>query len=171
MASEKQIRANRENAKRSPGPTTPPGKAKSSMNALRTGLFSKKVVLPNENEKDFRRLRTALYDEWRPLGPTETSQVERLAALLWKQGRVYRTESGLHAMYSQSAEGQGGIATALIAGEQSGAFDSVQRTDGAIERSFHLTIDTLQQLQAKRHLRAGLANAPAVAAEANSSAE
>jgi hypothetical protein len=38
MASEKQLRANRENAKRSSGPKTVAGRSKSSRNALRHGL-------------------------------------------------------------------------------------------------------------------------------------
>lgn len=38
MASEKQLRANRENAKRSTGPKTAAGRLKSSRNALRHGL-------------------------------------------------------------------------------------------------------------------------------------
>jgi hypothetical protein len=38
MATEKQIRANRENAKRSTGPKTAAGRIKSSRNALRHGL-------------------------------------------------------------------------------------------------------------------------------------
>jgi hypothetical protein len=38
MASEKQLRANRENAKRSTGPKTPAGRLRSSQNALRHGL-------------------------------------------------------------------------------------------------------------------------------------
>ena len=38
MATEKQIRANRENAKKSTGPKTAAGRARSSRNALRHGL-------------------------------------------------------------------------------------------------------------------------------------
>ncbi len=142
------------------------------MNALRTGLFSKKVVLPNESQTEFGRLRAALYEEWRPLGPTETNLVERLAALFWKQGRVYRAESGLYEMYRESAEGKGGIATALAKeGQQTGAFSYVQRMDMAIERSLHLTIAKLQQLQGKRDLRAGLADLPPSAPDPNSGEE
>jgi len=89
------MEANRENAKKSCGPRTPRGKATSSMNALKTGVFAKHLLLPDDNTEEFGRLRSALHDEWCPAGPTEKSLVERLVALLWRQRRIYRAESGL----------------------------------------------------------------------------
>jgi hypothetical protein len=40
MATEAQIKANQENAKKSNGPTTSEGKQKSSMNSMTHGIFS-----------------------------------------------------------------------------------------------------------------------------------
>ena len=48
MATEKQIAANRANAKRSTGPTTAGGKARSSQNALRHGLARSTIGDPAE---------------------------------------------------------------------------------------------------------------------------
>ena len=50
MATEKQIRANRENAKRSTGPKTAAGRMKSSRNAFRHGL-SLKMYLDDDTPK------------------------------------------------------------------------------------------------------------------------
>jgi len=72
MASEKQILANQRNAPKSCGPRTARGKAISSMNALKTGVFGKHVLLPDDNTDEFGRLRAALHDEWRPLGPRQS---------------------------------------------------------------------------------------------------
>src|SRR5437660_11392122 len=98
MASKRQIEANRKNAKRSCGPRTTEWKAISSMNALKVGVFAKHLLLPDDNAHEFGRLRVEVHREWQPLGPTETSLVERLVALLWRQRRIYRAESGLFAM-------------------------------------------------------------------------
>ena len=47
-ATKAQIRANRENAKKSTGPRTAEGKARVSLNALKHGLLARDTVLPTE---------------------------------------------------------------------------------------------------------------------------
>jgi len=159
MASPKQISANRENAKRSCGPRTARGKAITSMNALKTGVFAKHLLLPDDNADEFGRLRLEVHREWLPVGATETSFVERLVALLWRQRRIYRAESGLFMMYRQCPEGLAGVASALARdGQDTEAFTRILRMDGAIERSMCLTIKILQRLQEERGKRAGLAS-------------
>ena len=161
MASDKQIAANRANAKKSTGPRTPSGQGISSMNALKTGIYAKHLLLKDEDPKELHRLRLALEAEWRPVGPTEQNQVERLVGLFWRQRRIYRAETGLYEMYRQCPEGVGGVATALAReGKETEAFTRSLRIDSATERSIHLTIRTLQKLQAERELRAGLADPP-----------
>ncbi len=49
MATEAQIKANQENAKKSTGPSTSKGKQRSSMNGMTHGIFSKILSLPGEN--------------------------------------------------------------------------------------------------------------------------
>ena len=157
VATEKQIAANQKNAKKSTGPRTLKGKSASAMNALKTGVFAKHLVLPDENAEEFGRLRLQIYDEWRPFGPTETSFVERLTALLWRQRRVYRAEAGLYTMYRQCPDGIGGVATALAKdGGETEAFSRLFRMDSAIERSISSTISVLQKLQKQRRKRLGL---------------
>jgi len=127
------------------------------MNALKTGVFAKHLLLPDDNADEFGRLRLEIHDEWQPTGPTETSLVERLVALLWRQRRIYRAESGLYTMYRQCPEGVGGVATALAKdGRDTEAFTRLLRMDGAIERSIAMTIRLLQKMQEERGKRKGL---------------
>jgi len=71
--SQKKLQANCRNAKLSKGPKTKEGKAKSKMNALKHGLTAKELILPGENEKQFKELRKALKREYKP--ETATQQV------------------------------------------------------------------------------------------------
>jgi hypothetical protein len=58
--------ANRINAKRSSGPKTEFGKSRSKMNALKHGLSAKKIVIGDEDPKEFEALRAALECDWHP---------------------------------------------------------------------------------------------------------
>ena len=62
MATEKQIRANRENAKKSTGPKTAGGRARSSRNALRHGL-SLPLTLNTEMAAKADLIRKSLVSE------------------------------------------------------------------------------------------------------------
>lgn len=95
MTSKKQIEANRRNAKKSTGPKTEEGKAKSSMNALKHGLTSQRVWLNEEEKKDFQGFRLGLLDELEPWGSLETQIVCRIAAQMWRLARVPGIEAEL----------------------------------------------------------------------------
>ena len=58
MTSEKQRKANRQNAKKSTGPRTEDGKASTSQNALKHGLLARDAVLPGEDPADFAPNKT-----------------------------------------------------------------------------------------------------------------
>ena len=62
MASEKQLRANRENAKQSTGPKTAAGRLKSSRNALRHGL-SLPLIMDAATKADVEELARLLANE------------------------------------------------------------------------------------------------------------
>src|SRR5262245_960201 len=95
MASDKQVAANRENAKRSTGPKTVAGKALLRVNAYRHGLTAKTIVIGDEDPKAFERLRADLEHEYNPRPGIESELVERLAALMWRLRRVPVLEAGL----------------------------------------------------------------------------
>ena len=89
------IEANRRNAKKSTGPRSAAGKAKSSRNAVKHGLLAGRIVLADHKDEDpqqFGLLLDGLRDDYQPQSTIETMLVERLAASFWRLRRAYRFE-------------------------------------------------------------------------------
>ena len=57
MATQAQIAANRQNSLKSTGPKTPEGRSKSSMNALKHGMRSRKLALLRDESIAFENRR------------------------------------------------------------------------------------------------------------------
>ncbi|OQK17256.1 hypothetical protein AU255_05020 [Methyloprofundus sedimenti] len=88
-----QLKANQTNAQKSTGPVTEEGKKTVANNALKHGLFSKQLILKNENETDYQLLHNGLQCELKPVGTLEQSLVERIAVTLWRQRRLVNSET------------------------------------------------------------------------------
>src|ERR1700722_14620910 len=77
-SSTRKIESNRRNAKKSTGPKTSRGKARSSWNSTRHGLLSKKVPdIEGQGKKQFARLLTSLRLDLEPIGTLEELLVEK----------------------------------------------------------------------------------------------
>jgi len=91
----KQSEANRKNALRSTGPTTPEGKQVSRFNALRHGLRAKEVIIPGqEYPAEFDAILRELCEDWEPEGHTERHLVEQIGLAEWRLRRAHRAELG-----------------------------------------------------------------------------
>jgi hypothetical protein len=78
--------------KRTGGPKTQAGKIASSKNALKTGAYSATVILPGEQEEQFRELESSFINDFRPVDTAEASMVHDLAVLTWKKLRLDKLE-------------------------------------------------------------------------------
>ena len=94
MATRLQRKAFRKNAKRSTGPRTPEGKARSSQNACKHGLFARDAVLPEENPEEFLQLIADLEQELEACGDFECRLVHHIAGAEWRMRRLVRLETG-----------------------------------------------------------------------------
>lgn len=65
-------------------------------NALRHGVLSRYVVLPWEDEAEYRALLEALVAEHVPQGPTEEHLVEELAGIIWRKRRLRMAEAAVY---------------------------------------------------------------------------
>ena len=95
MASKKQLAANRANARRSTGPKSERGKARSRTNAITHGLTAKQVIVPGETPEQFEKLRRGLIADFAPGTTIERELVDQLAALLLRRRRAPIVEAAL----------------------------------------------------------------------------
>jgi hypothetical protein len=90
MATQRQIRANRRNAKKSTGPKTARGRAVVRWNGLKHGLNARTLILPGENRADFKALLHALEAEHQPTTTRERNLVIQSAKAIWRMRRILR---------------------------------------------------------------------------------
>ena len=95
MASDKQIIANRQNARHSTDPRTKSGKRRSRRNAIRHGLTAETVIDILEDPADYRAFERAIKSDYSPQTAIEGQLVTRLASLPWRLRRAVTIESGL----------------------------------------------------------------------------
>jgi hypothetical protein len=161
MATKKQIEANRRNAKKSTGPKTPEGKAKSAQNALKHGLLASCPVLPEEDPMAYELLRANLHKELCPEGQLETLFVNRIAATQWRLARVPGLEAalferlrvpvpGVDGREANPADVSLGAAWERDAGAYGGALGRLSRYETMLERSTTRLLAELRKLQAFR---------------------
>jgi hypothetical protein len=77
------------------GPKTAEGRARSSANSIKHGLFSKQVVLACEDPAEFDALLSGYVAELRPVTPVECDLVREIAASRWRLERVEGIETAI----------------------------------------------------------------------------
>ena len=96
--SQAQLVANRANAQLSAGPASEEGKAKSSLNAVKTGLTGRTVLLPTDDAAEYQRHLEAYEKEFQPLGQRERDLVQSIADTQWRLLRIPSLECGIYAL-------------------------------------------------------------------------
>ncbi|MCC7305921.1 MAG: hypothetical protein IT558_06675 [Alphaproteobacteria bacterium] len=105
MATDKQIRANQQNAKKSTGPTTPDGKRKSSRNALTHGFTAETHTMDCESADDYQTLLDEYTNLYQPDAEPHNELVRQLAHAQWNLRRTRVMEKGiLDDLYSDVLE-------------------------------------------------------------------
>lgn len=199
MTSDKQVQANRRNARKSTGPKTPEGKDAVRHNALKHGLLSQEALLPNEDEAALKELGESLRAELKPVGEMENLLAERIIASTWRLRRLGRVEAGIFALdlymittgrtqeartyahtappYDDRTEMKRVRDSELAALGQTfvedsstaNAFSKLSRYETAIERSLYRALHELQRLQAARRANGNVT--PPVAVDVNISGD
>ncbi len=98
MSTTAQTKANRENAQLSTGPKTEEGKAKSSLNAVKTGLTGRTVLLPGDDISAYQQHVTSLEARYQPATDAEKLLVQSIADGEWRAARIPTLETGIYAL-------------------------------------------------------------------------
>ena len=180
MRTEKQIRASRENAKKSTGPRTPEGKARSSKNALKHGLLAQDSVIPGEDPAEFDRHLTTYEDTYLPRNCIEKELVRQIADAAWRMQRLTRIEATIITAaiertrtYQQEVrrdrmrEGHEGdlqlLGASMISGTQ--FLNDLGRYDAHLNRRFYRAVELMMKIRKEeRKSREAQANAENLAA-------
>jgi len=147
MASEKQIAANRTNAQKCTGPTTTQGKAASSQNAVKTGLYAKSNVIATENRDDYETLIAEYYDRFNPTTPEERCLVDTLISSEWMGRRYTAAATGIWEYQLRNMKEQDLGAGFIHCAE---TLSRAQRCITANQRNYAHALKQLQTIQAKR---------------------
>ncbi len=98
MPTHAQIAANQKNAELSTGPTSETGKAKSSLNAVKTGLTGRTVLLPADDAALYETHIAEFFKRYDPAGADERNLVQSLADTEWRLLRIPSLEMGIYAI-------------------------------------------------------------------------
>jgi hypothetical protein len=159
MSTPQQIAANQANAQLSTGPRTEEGKERSSLNALKSGLTGRTVLLSTEDTAAYERHVAHFFAFYEPVGDEETVVVQRMADTRWRLDRCANLENNLYALGQVEfkelfPEESPEIRRALIQAHTFRAYQKEFRNlniqEGRLERSFTRDYARLTELQDAR---------------------
>src|ERR1035437_9071089 len=150
MSTLRQIEANRRNAQHSTGPTSVTGKAVSSMNALKTGIHAKSLLLPSENQADLDQLIDEYYQSHRPTSPEARLFVDELIHCEWTLRRLRAAETQLWQYQNQKFAHP---AETLPLGEACSSdprvFSQLQWRVDSTRRAYHRALQALEKIKSE----------------------
>jgi hypothetical protein len=143
MASQKQLLANRLNAQKSTGPRSVEGKARASMNALKTGIDAQSQTIPGEPISQLEALTDDYYQRFSPATPEQRMLVDTLVDCEWLLRRFRRVEGQMweNPIFE--------ITFAKAFRDDSDHFARLQRRIDATQRNYRNALHELQRLQAE----------------------
>ena len=162
MATQRQLEANRRNARRSTGPRTEHGKARSRYHAVAHGLAALSPVLPHENLTAFHEMRAALIDHYRPVDIQELQLIDHIAHAQLRMERSRRFENGMfdlqlrHAKSSLKqptnpwADDDTGIAACMCSPEYEIGYNVLLRYDTRAQAHYYKAVNALHRVREAR---------------------
>jgi hypothetical protein len=150
MASQKQLEANRLNAAKSTGLRSLQGKARSSMNALKSGIDAESQIIRGEKVAALEALAADYYTRFDPTTPEQRMLVDTLVDAEWLLRRFRKVEAQLWEKEALSAYKPNQdviLAQAYWSGVD--RFARLQRRIDTAHKNYRTALQELQRLQAE----------------------
>jgi hypothetical protein len=150
MSSQRQIEANRRNALKSTGPTSATGKAASSMNALKSGIHAKSLILPSEKLADLEQLIDDYYQRHNPDSPEARFYLDEVIHCEWLLRRYRTAETQMWEYENESSfsiDRKNPLGKSAALG--SNHFSKLQYRVDATRRAYHRALKALKELKAE----------------------
>jgi hypothetical protein len=153
VTTEKQIIANRENAKKSTGPKD---SSLTKLNALKYGILSQEIILKGERKKELEELGKGIRQELAPQGELELVLVDRIVTSIWRLKRALRVETalvsyeyddGLYDNWNNKPRDERLATTDMLTGDN---IEKVLRYETTMERQIFRTLHELMRIQSSR---------------------
>ncbi len=157
--SESRAAANRANSQLSTGPRSAEGKAISSMNAVKTGLTGRTVLLPSDDAEAYQQHLVAYENEFQPVALRERELVQSVADIQWRLQRIPGLEMAIYARgreeFAEKFEDQDiAVRSARIDLETFLQYQkplrNLQIQEGRLQRQREKEMDELRELQQER---------------------
>src|SRR5208283_4672611 len=150
MATQKQLAANRLNAQKSTGPRSVEGKARSSMNALKTGIDANSLIIQHESAGRLEALADEYHDRFHPTTPEQRMLVDTLVDSEWLLRRFRRVEAQLWQQgFPNATSGIFDVNLAVAFRKTCDEFSRLQRRIDMTHRHYHKALQELERLQAQ----------------------
>jgi hypothetical protein len=104
MATEAQMIANKANAQHCQGPTSEAGRARSSLNAITTGLTARTVLLSSEDATIYKTHLDRFFAKYSPANDDEHDLVQSIADTNWRLLRIAPLEASIYAIGRDACE-------------------------------------------------------------------
>jgi hypothetical protein len=134
----------------STGPRSAEGKARSSMNALKSGIYSKSETIPGEDPAQLTALTQEYFERYRPDLPEQREQVDVLVRSTWTLRRLAAAEAQvwiyqLDTAYKLNSEAPLGHAFHTC----DRTLSRLQRMVNSTQRNYRDALHELERLQAQ----------------------
>jgi len=164
-----QLLANQANAQLSTGPRTSAGRAKSSLNALKSGLTGETILLPTDDAIEYERHLNNYVRDLSPEGEVETDRVILLAQTAWRLKRVPSLETSIYALgeieladafpdYEDNPELRASLVRAAVHLKYEKQIRNLHLQESRLQRRFDKALHELIDIQFKRSQAAQPAN-------------